>query len=323
VAWQRRISVAASTTTKTRLALRPRTLKGTMQLRARIPAILLLVVLFVQPDVAVAQDENLRIVSPISAVPSNAIHDGKLVWVDLLTTDITKAAAFYTSVFGWQSNTASDDTYVELSHDGRVMSSIVLYEDKEASDGDARWLVSISVPDVDAAVDKVAANGGQILEAATDLPDRGRFAVISDSRGAVLMLLRATGGDPGDSPPILDEWAFAELWTDDVEAAVSFYQQLIGYKVARVPGPSGAERIVLGTDGKARATVVQLPWDDVEPNWLPHITVASVSSTLQRIVDAGGTVLVRSGVTDKVGAAAIAMDPTGGVFAIQQWEVEQ
>ena len=295
-----------------------------MQLRARIPAVLLLVIMFAMPVVAVAQDENLRIVSPISAVPSNEIHNGKLVWVDLLTTDITKAAVFYTSVFGWQSNTASDDTYVELSHDGRVMSSIVLYEDDAASDGDARWLVSISVPDVDAALRQ---SGWTMAVAfskpATDLPDRGRYAVISDSQGAVLMLLRATGGDPGDSSPIPDEWAFAELWTDDVEAAVSFYQKLIGYKVARVPGTSGAERIVLGTDGKARATVVELPWDDVEPNWLPHITVASVSSTLQRIVNAGGTVLVRSDESDKVGTAAIAMDPTGGVFAIQQWEVDQ
>lgn len=293
--------------------------------RQKAPAIalLLLATFFTLADVAVAQDDNLRIVSPIAAVPSNEIHNGKLVWVDLLTTDITKAAVFYTSVFGWQSNTASDDTYVELSHDGRVMSSIVLYEDDEASDGDARWLVSISVPDVDAAVAGTLDNGGSILEPATDLPDRGRYAVISDSQGAVLMLLRATGGDPGDSSPIPDEWAFAELWTDDVEAAVSFYQELIGYKVARVPGTSGAQRIVLGTDGKARATVVKLPWDDVEPNWLPHITVASVSSTLQRIVDAGGTVLVRSDESDKVGTAAIAMDPTGGVFAIQQWEVDQ
>lgn len=294
-----------------------------MQSRSKNLAFFFLATLLALADVAVAQDDNLRIVSPISAVPSNEIHNGKLVWVDLLTTDIQRAAAFYTSVFGWQSNTASDDTYVELSHDGRVMSSIVLYEDDQASDGDARWLVSMSVPDVDAAVDKVAANGGQILEAATDLPDRGRYAVISDSQGALAMLLRATGGDPGDSAPIPDEWAFAELWTDDVEAAVSFYQKVIGYKVARVPGNSGTERIVLGTDGKARATVVKLPWDDVEPNWLPHIAVASMSSTLQRIIDAGGTVLVRSGETDKAGTAAIAMDPTGGVFAIQQWEVDQ
>jgi predicted enzyme related to lactoylglutathione lyase len=294
-----------------------------MQPRSQNLAVILLSTLLTLANLAIAQDENLRIVSPISAVPSNEIHNGKLVWVDLLTTDVRKAETFYTSVFGWQSNIASDETYVELSHDGRVISSIVQYEGDDARDGDARWLVSISVPDVDAVVAKVAANGGEVLEAATDLPERGRYSVISDSQGAVLMLLRATGGDPDDSSPIIDEWAFAELWTDDVDAAVAFYQALVGYRVLRLPGDAGQQLSVLGSGGKARATVVRLPWDDVEPNWLPYIMVASVSGTEKRIMEAGGTVLVRSDESDRVGTAAIAMDPTGGVFAIQQWEVDQ
>jgi predicted enzyme related to lactoylglutathione lyase len=279
--------------------------------------------IFTQAELAVAQGENLRIVSPISTVPSNEIRNGKLVWVDLLTTDIEKAAAFYTSVFGWQSDTASDETYIELSHDHRLLGSIVRFESDEASEGDARWLVSISVPDVDVVAGMVADNGGEILEAATDLPNRGRYAVVSDAQGAVLMLLRATGGDPVDNSPVPDEWAFAELWTNDVEAAVNFYRAVIGYDVHRLPSRSGEQRSVLGTDGTARATVVQLPWDDVEPNWLPYITVASVTSTLQRIVDAGGTVLVRSDDSDQAGTAAIAMDSTGGVFAIQRLAVDE
>ena len=268
-----------------------------------------------------AADNNEALVaSPVSPTPSGEIHNGKLVWVDLVTTDPSAAVAFYASVFDWQPRYFADKNYIELSHNERLMSSVVRYEDGEAVDGDARWLVSISVTDVDATLSKVVANDGEILEPATDLPDRGRYAVISDTQGAVLMLLRATGGDPENEKLTLNEWGWAELWTDDPEVAVGFYKAVVGYSSLRVPDADGGERIILGTDGKARATVVSLPTDDVEPNWIPYIPVASASATLQRITDAGGAVLVSSDDGHGAVSVAIVMDPTGGVFAIQQME---
>jgi predicted enzyme related to lactoylglutathione lyase len=44
---------------------------------------------------------------------------------------------------------------------------------------------------------------------------------------------------------------------------------------------------------------------------------------LQRIIEAGGAVLVTSGGSPNSVAVAIVMDPTGGVFAIQQAEFAQ
>jgi predicted enzyme related to lactoylglutathione lyase len=280
-------------------------------------AVLLMLGLVGSYTAATADDEAL-IVSPISAVPSNEIHNGELVWVDLITTDPQKAVEFYSSVFNWQAHTFADENYIELSHNGRVISSVVRYDDDEAEEGDSRWLVSISVSDVDAATQNAVESGGAILEAATDLPDRGRYSVISDSQGAVLMLLRATGGDPTDDTQFLNEWSWAELWTNDTQAAVDFYHALAGYDAMRFPDADGGERILLGTDGKARATVVPLPWDDVEPNWIPYNPVANAADTMQRIVDAGGTVLEKAGSDDESVTVAIVMGPTGGVFAIQE-----
>jgi predicted enzyme related to lactoylglutathione lyase len=289
---------------------------GMMQISKTTVGAVLLMLGFVCSSVTA--DDQALIVSPISAVPTNQVHNGKLVWVDLVTTDPQKAVKFYSTAFDWQPHYFADKNYIELSHNGRVMSSVVRYEDGEAMDGDARWLVSISVPDVDAATQNAVEGGGAILQAATDLPDRGRYSVISDSQGAVLMLLRATGGDPSDDTQFLDEWAWAELWTDDTGAAVDFYHALAGYDAMQFPDANGSERILLGTDGKARATVVPLPWDDVEPNWIPYIPVASAPDTLQRIVDAGGTVLEKAGGDDESVTVAIVMGPTGGVFAIQE-----
>lgn len=272
------------------------------------------------PSMAAADDSGL-IVSPISASPSGEIHNGKLVWVDLITTDPQKAVQFYSTVFGWQAQYFSDEKYIEMNRDGRLICSVVLLEDEEAQASDSRWLVSISVDDVDDATQRAVDNGGSVLESPTDLPDRGRYSVISDSQGAVLMLLRATGGDPVDDLILVDEWAWAELWTNDTDEAESFYKSLAGYDSLRLPDASGGERILLGSDGKARATIVSLPWDDVEPNWIPYIPVSNVADTLQRIDDAGGALLVKSDDSDGSPEVAIVVGPTGGVFAIQQAEL--
>lgn len=41
-----------------------------------------------------ATADDVLIVSPISAMPSNQIHNGMLVWVDLVTIDPRKAVQF-------------------------------------------------------------------------------------------------------------------------------------------------------------------------------------------------------------------------------------
>jgi predicted enzyme related to lactoylglutathione lyase len=137
-------------------------------------------VLFMAWATITKADQSLS-VSPISAEPSHEIHNGKVVWADLVTTDVRKAASFYQAVFDWVPNYTSDSGYVELSHNGQVICSIVDYEDDKATARDSRWLISISVPDVDAALTKVRDNGGEVLESATDLPDRGRYSVVSDT----------------------------------------------------------------------------------------------------------------------------------------------
>ena len=288
-------------------------------------ALPMIVLCIVSGSWAVAQDAEYLRVSPVTPVPTNEYHNGKLVWADLVTTDINKAVKFYTDAFGWEAKYFDDENFVEMMHDGRVICSIVGYDSGVAENGDARWLVSISVDDVDAAADLARQNGGDILESATDLPSRGRYAVISDPQGAILMLLRATGGDPADSDQqvVLGEWGWAELWTDDQAGAVAFYKAVVGYGSMRVAEPDGEERVVLGSGGTPRATVVQLPWDDVEPNWIPYIPVASIDVALQSISDAAGAVLVRSDEDDEEGPAAVVMDPTGGVFAIQEVRSKQ
>ena len=53
-----------------------------------------LMTIFMSNAGAAADDNAALVVSPISAVPSSEVHNGKLVWVDLITPDPRKGANF-------------------------------------------------------------------------------------------------------------------------------------------------------------------------------------------------------------------------------------
>jgi predicted enzyme related to lactoylglutathione lyase len=263
---------------------------------------------------------NAQLASPITSAPGSKIIPGEVVWADLVTTDVDAATAFYTQVFGWQARPGDDPGYVELASNGQVFSAVARYDDDDAAAGSARWLVSISVADVDESVRQVEREGGSTLQAPEEFPDRGRFAVVADSQGAVFILLRASGGDPPDTDLLTGSWGWAELWTQDVKSAARFYENAMGYRAMRTPNDSGPQPVVLTTKNRPRATIVGIPWEDVEPNWIPYVPVGDARETLHRAKAAGGSVLLTSDdVEDDEGSfAAVIADPTGGVFAIQQ-----
>jgi predicted enzyme related to lactoylglutathione lyase len=287
-------------------------------MRATVGLRILLIATALFATVNDAQSQEARdsiLVSAISDPRHAEISEGKIVWVDLVTTDVRAASDFYSAVFSWDAVPRGDGSYVEFYHDGILICAIADFDEGGANNGDARWLISMSVLDVDSAVRTVVERGGKILEPPADLPARGRFAVVQDNQGALLMLLRATGGDPVDEQLGLDRWAWAELWTHDVDRAQSFYSALANFDVVRVPGD---ERRILGRSGEARASVVRLPWPEVAPNWIPYIPVADIGATLRKVEAAGGVKLVASSDADGGPSAAVVMDPTGGVFALQQ-----
>ena len=259
-----------------------------------------------------------QLASPLATTPTNRVTPGEVVFADLVTTDVDAAARFYNAVFGWNIRRSDDPGYLELLHRDTVIGAIAAF-DENVDPGSARWLPSISVTDVDAAAEEVVAMGGQVLEPATDFPDRGRLAVISDAEGAVLMLLRASGGDPERPEPAVGTFGWAELWTRDVASAVRFYEGVFGYRALKSTREDAPGTVVLTIDDTPHAVIVAAPGDDILPNWLPYVPVADARRTLEDIERHGGTVLVTSDAIDEDSGtfAAIAADPTGGVFAIQ------
>ena len=161
---------------------------------------------------------------PVTGIGSTQIAVGKFVWRDLLTRDPAGAQAFYGALFDWQFSETDGGDYAVTPIGG-----VALYDHPENGAAAALWLSSLSVSNVDAAVDLVEERFGSVLDGPGTAGSRGRVAIVRDPGGAPLALIRAEGGDPLDRPPAEGVWLWTELLTHDVAEAGEFYRSLVRY----------------------------------------------------------------------------------------------
>jgi predicted enzyme related to lactoylglutathione lyase len=119
--------------------------------------------------------ETVTDYGPISKSANNQIRPGQVVWADLLTSDVSAAADFYTKVFGWDIKFNSDRSYAHATFNGSPVAAIASYTEGEDKNAEGIWLMSISVRDVVATKEVVKAAGGQILEGPEELNGRGQY----------------------------------------------------------------------------------------------------------------------------------------------------
>lgn len=272
---------------------------------------------------------------PITADAASEVLAGKVVWHDLLTHDAAAAREFYGGLFGWSFEESKEAAgrYWNITREGEVIGSVFAADPDELDS--PLWLVSVSAPDVDGAASRARDLGAAITVEPTDLPNRGRYAVLEDPQGAFFVLLRSTSGDPRDDQDIESgDWLWNELWTTDAPGAVEFYEGLLEYRSREIAsrledvaegeyGEAVAEGdlpvvfFAMYADEKPRAGIHQLPGEGV-PHWLPYVAVSDVAAATERAAELGAEVLLPPEAVNN-GEAAILVDPTGAPFGVQQW----
>ena len=121
---------------------------------------------------------------------------GTFCWNELVTRDTGKAKNFYSELIGWE---ATDSGMPGMDY------SMFKAGDKEAGgmmampaevpkEVPSHWMAYITVDDVDALAAKVPELGGTLLYGPEDVPNVGRFCTIQDPTGAVVSLIKLTGG---------------------------------------------------------------------------------------------------------------------------------
>lgn len=119
-----------------------------------------------------------------------AVSHGTICWAELASKDLEGARKFYAELLGWKlkGGDPSPMNYTEIVVDGRPVGG--MYQITEEMGGmPSNWGTYVAVDDVDASAKRVEELGGKILRAPMDIPNVGRFCMISDPSGGTISLI--------------------------------------------------------------------------------------------------------------------------------------
>lgn len=262
--------------------------------------------------------------APLTPGPTSedgARRPGKFIWYELVTADSKASRRFYQAVFGWsfRAVAGAPASYALIENGGERVGGMFVQQPRQGARG-ARWLPVVSVDDVAAAARHATTSGGGVVAPAASIAGRGTHALLRDSEGALFGVLRTERGDPADTPVADGDFFWVDLLAKDPARAARFYGGLAGYQVSERETGLQAKRLVLESQGYARAGILPLPARLTQSGWLPFVLVSDVPATLAKATAAGGSVLVQPdpGLLD--GKLAVIGDPLGAVIGIVDWE---
>lgn len=258
---------------------------------------------------------------------------GSHIWYELITPDPGEAKAFYDAVVGWDIGPKlpgeMDYRMIGRSDGGNAGGVLRLSDDMSKHGAKPIWLGYVGVDDVDGTVAQVEARGGKVLMPASDIPDVGRIAMVTDPQGAPFYVMKPTP-PTGDEKKVSDVFSttdeqrvgWNELSTSDPVAALDYYMTLFGWEKgdAMPMGEQGDYQFinhqgqmigaVFNSSAGAPATKEQ------PPHWRYYIRVPSISKAVETVKAGGGTVAMGPQEVPGGDHIIIGTDPQGAEFAL-------
>jgi hypothetical protein len=216
------------------------------------------------------------------------------------------------------------DSYMLIRHNGELIGGMLDANILNGDDNISQWITVMSTEDLSAAVERVAANGGEILTPPTDVGSRGTLAVVAGPDKAIIALVQTRGGDPEESEPVVNGWLWNELWTNNVEQATGFYQAVAGFEIEdhAVPGEDHDYRVLKSGDS-ARAAIMPNPFERELPVWVNYIRVDDPAAITARVEELGGVVFIDASPRALGGEVAFVAGPSGAGVALQTWPLDR
>jgi predicted enzyme related to lactoylglutathione lyase len=245
---------------------------------------------------------------------------GRFVWHELHTGDRAKAMAFYSKLMPWETKEVPmgpGEPYGLCMMKGKDFAGIT--KSMAPPNVPPHWLAYIAVEDVDASTAKAKELGAKVMMAPMDIPDVGRFAVLTDPQGAAFAVYKhGKPNEPEPARPPVGSFCWDELMTNDPEGAAKFYGALFGYSVeAKDMGAMGTYRILKRGDRMA-AGVMKLPPNVPVPNWLTYLATEDVEASTRKAKELGAQVYMQPTDIPEVGRFSVIADPTGAAIGLFQ-----
>ncbi len=262
---------------------------------------------------------------------ASSLHGGP-VWMDLMTHDVEGSKTFYGELFGWDFTDQGEDFghYHLISKDGKLVGglmSTLMNQDGPTDEPTAptAWNVYLHSDDVAGAIEKLQAAGASLVFGPMDVADHGRQAFVVDPSGAALGLWQPNQMAGFELPLTTGTPVWFECLTRDLDAALPFYRDVLGWQIAWMPGSSqeAGSQFRYATNGGGDAAVCGLcdaaQWlpEGVPSFWRIYFGVDDADADAARVTELGGA--VQTAPEDSpFGRFAQLADPQGALFMVIQ-----
>jgi uncharacterized protein len=247
---------------------------------------------------------------------------GRLLWYELLTTDMKAAESFYAAIVGWTAMPfeGAAQPYDVWTRAGGVQVGGVMAL-PEGLNAPPHWVMYVGVPKLEDGVAAVERRGGRSLSPIIDVPDVGRMRTMLDPQGAMFSIYEPSS--PPERPeaaPEIGDASWHELYTTDAPAALKFYADVFAWRETESldMGEMGKYHMFgrgapIGGMMKKPAEMAQAP-----PHWQIYFRVSDVHAAAERVKANGGQVL--NGPMEVPGGDWIVncQDPQGAAFSLHQ-----
>ena len=246
---------------------------------------------------------------------------GTIGWVDFVSTDLEAASAFYTGLFGWETEDmpmpGGDGVYRFFRLGGRDAAAGGTMPSGMADQGlPSHWNVWVAADSADEVVEKARAAGGQVLMEPTTMGPSGRLAMVADPGGAAVGVWQADqhiGAGVVDEPGAM---TWYEVNTRAFEQDKRFYGEVFGWTAEPLDAP-GINYATWKLDGRTVGGMLEMneQWEGIPSSWMVYFAVGDTDEAAKRATELGGPVGAPPFDT-AFGRIAVLVDPSGGHFSV-------
>ncbi|MGD9904783.1 MAG: VOC family protein [Vicinamibacterales bacterium] len=248
---------------------------------------------------------------------------GRLLWAELMTTDLPAAERFYTDVVRW-TTTPFDGAGMPYLMFGRSAEALAagampLPPELAAHGVPPNWGLYFAVEAIEPAAADVARLGGSPVSEVMEVPGIGRMQAMRDPQGAAFSIYQPAEAPPPEAAAALGEVSWIELLTTDAPAALDFYQKLFGWQPTEAMdmGEMGKYHMFGRSAHSMGGMMNKAPeMAQVPPHWGLYFRVTGLDGAVARVTAGGGKIL--NGPMEVPGGDRIVncMDPQGAAFSL-------
>lgn len=249
---------------------------------------------------------------------------GRMLWYELMTSDLSAAERYYSAVVGWTITPfdGAGTPYSMWTREGQIPigGAMALPDELTAGGVPPHWMMYVGVPKLEDAAAQITRLGGGALSPVITVPTVGRMQTMRDPQGAPFSIYEPVSAPQSpEAAAEVGDVSWIELMTSDSAAAMTFYGDVFGWRATESMdmGPMGLYRMFgrhLGSMGGMMDKPAAMA--NVPPNWMVYFRVPDIQAATARATSNGGKVL--NGPMEVPGGDWIVqcMDPQGAAFAM-------